>query len=180
MLRLKKSFQCCRIMKDKGDSALQNEEKNMRAVNINAGIGTLTRAFQQQGVEIVWAQESSEMAARVYQYHFPDIPLYNGELQEADISRIPEFDLLLASVRAPRFSIAQPGRPKRYQHTEIQKYEAEYLEKFIIYRQTKGGLFYPARNSLGFKARDDRNAEASGIFLLLSSYGRRAIWRRSF
>lgn len=133
MLRLKKSFQCCRIMKGKGDSALQNEEKNMRAVNINAGIGTLTRAFQQQGVEIVWAQESSEMAARVYQYHFPDIPLYNGELQEADISRIPEFDLLLASVRAPRFSIVQPGRPKRYQHIEIQKYEVEYLEKFIIY-----------------------------------------------
>ena len=111
----------------------------------------MTRAFQQQGVEIVWAQETSETAAQVYQYNFPDIPLYIGELQKIDISRIPEFDLLLTSIRAPRFSIAQPVRSKMNQYTEMQKCEAEYLEKIIVYRKPKAVCFTLPVNHLILK-----------------------------
>ncbi len=113
----------------------------MKAININTGIGTLTRAFRTRVGEIVWAQEASDIAAQIYQYNFPDIPFYKGEIQEIDISKIPKFDLLLASLRAQRFSIAQPRQPKINKYAEIQKHETEYLEKIIIYHKPKAVCF---------------------------------------
>ena len=124
----------------------------------------MTRAFQQQGVEIVWAQETSETAAQVYQYNFPDIPLYIGELQKIDISRIPEFDLLLTSIRAPRFSIAQPVRSKMNQYTEMQKCEAEYLEKIIVYRKPKAVCFTLPVNHLILKQEMIEMLQRQGYF----------------
>lgn len=113
----------------------------MKAVNINTGIGTLTRAFRTRGGKIVWAQEASDIAAQIYQYNFPDIPFYKGKIQETDISKIPEFDLLLASLRAPRSSIVQSRQPTMNKFTEIQKQETEYLENIIIYHKPKAVCF---------------------------------------
>ena len=48
----------------------------MKAINLFAGIGTMTRAFLAQGAEVIWAQEEIETAAEVYQYNFPEISFF--------------------------------------------------------------------------------------------------------
>ncbi len=77
----------------------------MKAVNLFAGTGTLTRAFQNQGVEVIWAQGESEDEAQIHRYNFPDIPFYLGELSHA-ADKIPSHDILLASLSCGHFSIS--------------------------------------------------------------------------
>lgn len=77
----------------------------MKAVNLFAGTGTLTRAFQNQGVEVIWAQGESEDEARIHRCNFPDIPFYLGELSHA-ADKIPSHDILLASLSCGPFSIS--------------------------------------------------------------------------
>ena len=70
----------------------------MKAINLFAGMGTMTRAFLAQGVEVIWAQEEIETAAEVYQYNFPEISFFEGALENG-MEQIPEHYLLLASIR---------------------------------------------------------------------------------
>lgn len=77
----------------------------MKAINIFAGIGTMTRAFWAHGAEIVWAQEERETEAAVYHYNFSDVPLFYGALENG-MEQIPEHDLLLASVRCTPYFAA--------------------------------------------------------------------------
>lgn len=76
----------------------------MKAINLFAGIGTMTRAFLAHGTEIIWAQEEVGTAAKVYRYNFPQIPLYEGAPEEA-VEQIPEHDLLLAAIRCTPHTI---------------------------------------------------------------------------
>lgn len=77
----------------------------MKAINLFAGIGTMTRAFWEHGAEIVWAQEEHETEAAVYHYNFSDVPLFYGALENG-MEQIPEHDLLLASVRCTPYFAA--------------------------------------------------------------------------
>lgn len=83
----------------------------MKAINLFAGIGTMTRAFFAHGAEIVWAQEERGTEAAVYRYNFPQVPLFYGALENG-MEQIPEHDLLLASVRCTSYSVA--GSALRY------------------------------------------------------------------
>ncbi len=83
----------------------------MKAINLFAGIGTMTRAFLAQGAEVIWAQEEIETAAEVYQYNFPEISFFGGALENG-IEQIPEHDLLLASIRCVPFSVSSSSVAK--------------------------------------------------------------------
>lgn len=83
----------------------KDNPKHMKAVNLFAGTGTLTRAFQNQGVEVIWAQGESEDEAQIHRCNFPDIPFYLGELSHA-ADKIPSHDILLASLSCGPFSIS--------------------------------------------------------------------------
>lgn len=69
----------------------------MKAINLFAGTGTLTRAFQNQGAEVIWAHAETAEEAEIYSCNFPEIPLYQGELSSA-VDKIPSHDILLASL----------------------------------------------------------------------------------
>lgn len=83
----------------------------MKAINLFAGIGTMTRAFLAQGAEVLWAQEEVETAAEVYQYNFPEISFFEGALENG-MEQIPEHDLLLASIRCVPFSVSSSSAVK--------------------------------------------------------------------
>lgn len=123
----------------------------MRAINLFAGTGTLTRAFSDQGAKIIWAQEEEAAAAAVYQHNFPQIPFYNGILEEA-LTKVPEHDLLLASVRdVPELFYAAGAKKadrgvKAYRKEDREAEELQILRKFIErYRPSAVCLTLPAR-----------------------------------
>lgn len=73
----------------------------LRAIHLYAGTGTMTRAFQKHGVDVVLAWEPDKFLAEVYRANFPEVSLWEGPLEEADMSQIPNYDLLLAKVISP-------------------------------------------------------------------------------
>ncbi len=77
----------------------------MKAINLFAGTGTLTRAFKSQGAEVIWAHAETAEEAEIYRCNFPGIPLYQGELSNA-ADKIPSHDILLASLSFVSFSVA--------------------------------------------------------------------------
>ena len=85
----------------------------MKAINLFAGTGTLTRAFQNQGAEVIWAHTETAEEAEIYRCNFPGIPLYQGELSSA-VNKIPSHDILLASLNLVSFSIAGKRASEQY------------------------------------------------------------------
>ena len=76
-----------------------------KAIHLYAGTGTMTRAFREQGAEVVLAWEPSPDLAYVYRVNFPDVPLLEEPTGEIDTSRFPEYDVLLANILSPPVSI---------------------------------------------------------------------------
>ena len=74
--------------------------EKIKAIHLFAGTGTWTRAFQSQGIEVVWAQEEEKDPAAIYRYNFPQVPFYQGKLDEV-MDKIPAHDLLLTSLKIP-------------------------------------------------------------------------------
>lgn len=74
--------------------------EKIKAIHLFAGTGTWTRAFQSQGIEVVWAQEEEKDPAAIYRYNFPQVPFYQGKLDEV-MEKIPTHDLLLTSLKIP-------------------------------------------------------------------------------
>lgn len=101
----------------------------MKAINLFAGIGTMTRAFLAQGAEVIWAQEEVEAAAEVYQYNFPEVSFFEGALENG-IEQIPEHDLLLASIRCVPFSVSSSSIVK-YNRREKEFEEISRVEKHL-------------------------------------------------
>lgn len=77
----------------------------LRAIHLYAGTGTMTRAFQKHGVDVVWAWEPNKDLAEVYRLNFPEISLSEKPIEEIDESQIPEYDLLLARIIMPPLSV---------------------------------------------------------------------------
>ena len=101
----------------------------MKAINLFAGVGTMTRAFLAQGAEIIWAQEEAEKAAEVYQYNFPQISFFEGALENG-MEQIPEHDLLLASIRFAPYSVSASSAVK-YSRGEKEFEEKSRAEKHL-------------------------------------------------
>lgn len=101
----------------------------MKAINLFAGMGTMTRAFLAQGAEVIWAQEEIETAAEVYQYNFPEISFFEGALENG-IEQIPKHDLLLASIRCVPFSVSSSSVAK-YSRGEKEFEEKSRAEKHL-------------------------------------------------
>lgn len=73
----------------------------LRAIHLFAGTGTMTRAFQKHGAEIVMAWEPDQSLAEVYRTNFPEVPLWGDAIEKMDMSQFPEYDLLLARIILP-------------------------------------------------------------------------------
>ncbi len=77
----------------------------LRAIHLYAGTGTMTRAFQKHGVDVVLAWEPDKQFAEVYRANFPEVSLVEGSIEEIDMSRIPKYDFLLAKIISPPVSV---------------------------------------------------------------------------
>ncbi len=83
----------------------------MRAIDLFAGFGGMTEGATQAGARVVWAANHWALAVDVHAANHPDTAHACQDLRQADWSRLPRFDLLLAAPACQGHSeAAQPAR----------------------------------------------------------------------
>ena len=89
----------------------------MRAVDLFAGWGGFTLGAELAGVDVVWAGNHWATAVRVHELNHPGTQHVCQDLQQADWTTLPDYELLLASpVCRPHSTASQPKRiPKHDQ-----------------------------------------------------------------
>lgn len=83
----------------------------MKAVDLFAGFGGLTEGATQAGVEVVWAANHWPSAVRTHELNHPEAEHVQQDLNQADWTRLPEYDLLLSAPACQGHSTA--SQPKR-------------------------------------------------------------------
>lgn len=83
----------------------------MRAVDLFAGWGGFTAGATQAGAKVVWAANHWPLAVQTHAANHPDTEHVCQDLRQADWTKLPRFDLLLASPACQGHSTA--SQPKR-------------------------------------------------------------------
>lgn len=96
----------------------------MRAIDLFAGWGGFTEGATQAGADVVWAANHWPLAVETHAANHPHVEHSCQDLQQADWSLLPAYDLLLASPACQGHSqAAQPGRRAsghvRHKHDEL-------------------------------------------------------------
>jgi len=90
----------------------------MRAVDLFSGWGGFTLGAQMAGIEVVYAANHWRLAVDVHAANHPTVAHECQDLRQADWTRLPKYDLLLAAPACqPHSSASQPGR--RPYHDEM-------------------------------------------------------------
>ncbi len=86
------------------------ENKNIRFIDLFAGIGGFRIAFEREGYKCVFSSEIDEHACNMYKENFGDDPYC--DITKVDVNTIPEFDVLCAGFPCQAFSIS--GKQKGF------------------------------------------------------------------
>ena len=87
----------------------------MRAVDLFAGAGGFTEGAEASGLRVVWAANHCPLAVEVHQDNHPRTEHSCQDLRQADFTRLPPFEVLLASPACQGHSPAsQPARRPKH------------------------------------------------------------------
>lgn len=85
----------------------------LRAIDLFAGWGGFTEGAEQAGARVVWAANHWPLAVEAHAANHPRVEHVCQDLRQADWSKLPAYDLLLASPACQGHSqAAQPGRAR--------------------------------------------------------------------
>ena len=87
--------------------------KNLKFIELFAGIGGFRIAFEKHGFKCVWSSEINKNCQDVYEKNFNDRP--HGDITKIDPKVIPNFDILTAGFPCQPFSIS--GHHKGFEDT---------------------------------------------------------------
>lgn len=79
-------------------------------IDLFAGAGGLSKAFQKAGADVVWANEIDKYACNLYRENFKDACLVEGDIKNIESEDIPDFDILVGGFPCQHFSIAGKSR----------------------------------------------------------------------
>ncbi len=85
----------------------------MKLCSLFAGIGGIDLAFEQEGFELVWANEFDGDACKTYLRNFPNAILSDADIRDVNASEIPDFDIMTAGFPCQSFSVC--GRQKGFE-----------------------------------------------------------------
>lgn len=81
-------------------------------IDLFAGAGGLSKAFQEAGADVVWANEIDKYACNLYRENFKDVCLVEGDIKNIESEEIPDFDILVGGF--PCQSISTAGIRSRF------------------------------------------------------------------
>jgi DNA (cytosine-5)-methyltransferase 1 len=81
-------------------------DPNIKTLDLFAGVGGIRLAFEQAGFSTVFANDIDKHCKKTYDANFKDVSLYVEDIKKLDISKLPEFDILLGGFPCQAFSIA--------------------------------------------------------------------------
>lgn len=87
--------------------------KNMKFIDIFAGIGGFRFAFESFGCKCVFSSEMDKFCQKSYDMNFGEIP--TGDITKIDEREIPEFDILCAGFPCQPFSVS--GKRRGFEDT---------------------------------------------------------------
>lgn len=87
---------------------------SVRAVDLFAGWGGFTLGAESAGVEVIWAANHWPLAVRAHEMNHPRVPHACQDLRQADWTRLPAYDVLLASPACQGHSQASQPRRRLY------------------------------------------------------------------
>ena len=70
-----------------------------------SGIGGIDLGFEQEGFEIVWANDIDAEACKTYRHNFPNTQLIEDDVRDIDPRTLPDIDVLVAGFPCQPFSI---------------------------------------------------------------------------
>ena len=79
---------------------------SLKVCSLFSGIGGIDLGFKQAGFDIVWANEFDKDAATTYRHNFGGEHLVEKDIRKVDVSKIPDFDILVAGFPCQSFSTA--------------------------------------------------------------------------
>ncbi|MEK6856293.1 MAG: DNA cytosine methyltransferase [Nanoarchaeota archaeon] len=77
-----------------------------RTLDLFAGIGGIRLGFENAGFKTAFANDFASNCKKTYDLNFEDVPLFVEDINKLDISKLPEFDVLLGGFPCQPFSIA--------------------------------------------------------------------------
>ncbi len=86
----------------------------MKAIDLFAGWGGFTLGAERAGVDVVWAANHWELAVEAHAINHPNTLHVCQDLRQADWTRLPRYDLLLASPACQGHSTASQPRRRQY------------------------------------------------------------------
>jgi DNA (cytosine-5)-methyltransferase 1 len=78
----------------------------LRTIDLFAGVGGLRLGFEKAGFETVFANDINKFCKITYDLNFKEPKLDNTDIWKLDISKMPDFDVLLGGFPCQAFSIA--------------------------------------------------------------------------
>ena len=86
----------------------------MRAVDLFSGWGGLTEGAFQAGVDVVYAANHWPRAVEIHSANHPSVEHVCQDLRQADWTRLPSYELLLAAPACQGHSLASRGKRRPY------------------------------------------------------------------
>lgn len=80
--------------------------KNYTAASLFAGIGGICQGLENNGIDVIWANDNDSKACETYRLNFPDTKLVEGNIEDINVKDIPDIDILTFGFPCTSFSIA--------------------------------------------------------------------------
>ncbi len=138
-----------------------------RAIDLFAGWGGFTLAAEQADVDVVWAANHWDLAVEAHALNHPGTAHVCQDLNLADWTQLPEYDLLLASPACPGHSTASQPKRRAYHDAsratawavidcaEVTHPETIIVENVPAFRRwTLYPLWLEALKTLGYQTED--------------------------
>lgn len=75
-----------------------------------AGAGGLSKAFEQAGTKVLWANDIDKNACQLYRENFNDVCLIEGDIKDIEVEKIPKIDILVGGFPGQSFSVKDNQR----------------------------------------------------------------------
>lgn len=85
---------------------MKKEENNFKTIDLFAGVGGIRFGFERAGFKTVFANDFNKNCKKTYDLNHSDPKLHIEDINKIDISKLPEFNLLLGGFPCQAFSIA--------------------------------------------------------------------------